>query len=57
MDEKIELMYRQPGSDYHQNIVEVLDEIIFRLDEIESRLDSLDHQTDILNTDSFGGTD
>ena len=30
-EQKVELMYRQPGVDTHQNITDVLDEIILEL--------------------------
>ena len=30
-----ELMYRRPGSDTHENITSVLDDIINRLEELE----------------------
>ena len=47
-NQKIELMYRQPGLPEHQNITDVLDEIILKLREIEQRLTSLEnkHGTD-----------
>ena len=35
LDPKVELMYRAPGREQHQNITEVLDEIMNRLDRIE----------------------
>ena len=40
MDEKqkIELMYRQPGEEKHQNITEVLDEVILTLRELTERI-------------------
>ena len=34
----IELMYRQPGLPEHQNITDVLDEIILTLRDMEDRL-------------------
>lgn len=30
-----ELMYRRPGNDTHENITEVLDDILKRLEELE----------------------
>ena len=39
MDENVELMYKAPGREEHQNITKVLDEIITRLDRIESMLE------------------
>ena len=41
-DRPIELMYRQPGNSEHQNITDVLDEIILKLREIDSRLKQLE---------------
>lgn len=40
MDEnqKIELMYRQPGEEKHQNITEVLDEVILALRTLTERV-------------------
>ena len=35
LDPNVELMYRAPGREQHQNITEVLDEIMNRLDRIE----------------------
>jgi hypothetical protein len=35
---RFELMYRQPGLPEHQNITDVLDEIILTLRDIEKRL-------------------
>jgi hypothetical protein len=42
-DRPIELMYRQPGLPNHQNITDVLDEIILKLREIENRLSKLEN--------------
>ena len=39
MDENVELMYKAPGRDEHQNITKVLDEIMNRLDRIEAMLE------------------
>jgi len=38
----VELMYRRPGSDEHENITKVLDDILTRLKEIEEELASMD---------------
>ena len=40
--QKFELMYRQPGLPEHQNITDVLDEIILKLRDIEQRLSKLE---------------
>ena len=37
-----ELMYRQPGAEEHQNVTEVLDEIILLLREIDHRVTKLE---------------
>ena len=39
---KFELMYRQPGVKTHENITNVLDEIIIKLRDIEARLNKLE---------------
>jgi hypothetical protein len=36
-----QLMYRGPGREKHQNIVEIFDEILNRLDKIEETLSNL----------------
>ena len=41
MEEKVQLMYKQPGMDEHQDITEVLDEIIHRLDRLENLLETV----------------
>ena len=38
MEERIELMYRQPGLPEHQNITDVLDEIILTMRDINDRV-------------------
>ena len=38
-NENYELMYRRPGSDTHENITKVLDDILIRLEEIEKFLE------------------
>ena len=40
--QKFELMYRQPGLPEHQNITDVLDEMILKLREMEQRLSKLE---------------
>jgi hypothetical protein len=42
MTEKVELMYRQPGEETHQNITDVLDEIIITLRDLSERLSKLE---------------
>ena len=43
MDEpRVELMYRQPGLPEHQNITDVLDEIILTLRDLNERLTVLE---------------
>ena len=39
MDENVELMYKAPGREEHQNITKVLDEIMNRLDRVEKFLE------------------
>ena len=39
---KFNLMYRQPGVPEHQNITDVLDEIIIKLREFETRIAKLE---------------
>jgi hypothetical protein len=41
-NENYELMYRAPGREEHQNVVEILDEIMNRLDSIEKTLSELE---------------
>ena len=44
MDEnqRIELMYRQPGEEKHQNITEVLDEVILSLRSLSERVTAIE---------------
>ncbi len=42
MQEKIELMYRQPGAEKHQNITDVLDEVILRLRSLSERVTAIE---------------
>ena len=42
MEEKVELMYRQPGEEKHQNITDVLDEIIITLRDLTERVTLLE---------------
>ena len=41
-EEKVELMYRQPGAETHQNITDVLDEIIITLRDLSNRVSKLE---------------
>ena len=36
---KYELMYRRPGAEKHENITDVLDDILIRLGRIEDKID------------------
>ena len=40
--EHAKLMYRAPGRDTHQSVVEILDEILNRLDALEKTLTTLE---------------
>ena len=42
--EKVELMYRQPGLQHHQNITDVLDEIIIALRILSDRITKLEEK-------------
>ncbi len=42
--EKVELMYRQPGVEVHQNITDVLDEIIIALRDLTDRVIKLEEK-------------
>ena len=42
--EKVELMYRQPGLKEHQNITDVLDEIIIALRDLSQRITKLEEK-------------
>ena len=63
MDDKqptVELMYRQPGLPEHQNITDVLDEIILTLRELSERvllLEEFCDQVAELENEHYGGTD
>ncbi len=41
---KFEFMYRQPGIPEHQNITDVLDEIIVKLRDFEARIVKLEEK-------------
>ena len=41
--QRFELMYRQPGLPEHQNITDVLDEIILTMRALEKRLSALEN--------------
>ena len=43
MDERVELMYRQPGADKHQNITDVLDEVILSLRSLTERVTAIEN--------------
>jgi hypothetical protein len=43
MQEKVELMYRQPGAEKHQNITEVLDEVILTLRDLSQRVTAIEN--------------
>ncbi len=43
-NERIELMYRQPGLQHHQNITDVLDEIIIALRSLSERITKLEEK-------------
>ena len=65
MEEKIELMYKAPGASDHQNITEVLDEILLTLGELSERVKIVEEFCDQvaalenakLDDELFGGTD
>lgn len=40
---KMELMYRAPGRENHQNITEVLDEVMISLENLQNRLTKLEN--------------
>ena len=41
-EQQVELMYRQPGLQHHQNITDVLDEIIITLRDLTDRVIELE---------------
>ena len=43
-EQKVELMYRQPGVQHHQNITDVLDEIIIALRDLSERVSKLEEK-------------
>ena len=43
-EERVELMYRQPGLQHHQNITDVLDEIIIALRDLSHRITKLEEK-------------
>ena len=43
-EQKVELMYRQPGVETHQNITDVLDEIIITLRNLNERIIKLEEK-------------
>ncbi len=42
MEERVELMYRQPGAEKHQNITDVLDEVILSLRSLSERVTAIE---------------
>ena len=50
MEDKVELMYRQPDREDHQNLTEVLDEMVLLLKEIDERVNVLENYIDSLET-------
>ena len=42
--EQVELMYRAPGRQNHQNLPEILDEIMKRLEKVENQLTNLENK-------------
>ena len=48
MEPPVELMYRPPGSESHQNITQVLDEMITQLERQEDRILELEEQVEQL---------
>ena len=60
MDENqpVQLMYRQPGLPEHQNITDVLDEIILTMRELSERLTIVEEFCDqVAELENYGGTD
>ena len=58
--EKVQLMYKQPGCDTHQNLPDVLNEIILTLRELSERvliLEEFCDQVAELENETYGGTD
>ncbi len=43
MEERVELMYRQPGAAEHQNITDVLDEVILSLRSLTERVTAIEN--------------
>ena len=57
--EKVQLMYKQPGCESHQNLPDVLDEIILTLRELSERLTIVEEfcdQVAELENETYGGT-
>ena len=48
MEPPVELMYRPPGSDVHQNITQVLDELILQVRRQDERILELEEQVEQL---------
>ena len=47
---QVELMYKAPGREEHQSLVEILDEIFNTLENITKRLEILEKQWDSMQT-------
>ena len=58
-DEKLELLYRQPGLPDHQNLTDVMDEIILTLRELSERVKIIEEFCDQVAEleNNYGGTD
>ena len=41
---KYELMYRRPGAEDHENITDVLDDILNRISSLEKKIEELTNQ-------------
>ena len=57
--EKVQLMYKQPGCGTHQNLPDVLDEIILSLRELSERMTIVEEfcdQVAELENQNYGGT-
>ena len=58
--EMMQLMYRQPGCELHQDITKVMDELILTLRELCERMTIVEEfcdQVANLENENFGGTD
>ena len=57
--EMMQLMYRQPGCDTHQDITKVMDELILTLRELCERMTIVEEFCDLVAEleNNYGGTD